>query len=229
MACRHIGNPFRKLRHIIEYGERGAFVDQCDAACTPLPQLADRVEGRSIVVVYGGSDDDGAAETNSLQHALEIAGSRWGRRVIPMRRHREFVSVSDDVHVAVAGAGGYVEIDGSLGNKCRRRSSGRQGCACCQYPEPDQRPAAGERLGYTVTERGTRSERVRNGRFLTIDLLTMTDRPHGGLGAVAHADLAQKALDVNFHRRLRDIQLAGNVLIGSALREMPQDGVFPTG
>src|SRR3984893_1425658 len=58
------------------------------------------------------------------------------------------------------------------------------------------------------------------------ELAEMVCPPYGGLSSVVDAGLAEQTLDVNFHCRFGDIQLARYMLIGSALHQLHQDHLF---
>jgi len=51
--------------------------------------------------------------------------------------------------------------------------------------------------------------------------------PHGGLRAVVDADLAEQTFDVNLYGRVGDVELARDMLVGSALHQLLQDHLFP--
>src|ERR1700730_2931709 len=58
------------------------------------------------------------------------------------------------------------------------------------------------------------------------ELAEMVCPPYGGLSSVVDAGLAEQTLDVNFHCRFGDTQLARYMLIGSALHQLHQDHLF---
>jgi transposase len=51
--------------------------------------------------------------------------------------------------------------------------------------------------------------------------------PHGGLGLVVDAELTQQAFYVSSYSRLRDIQIAGDLLVGRSNLTMCQDQTLP--
>jgi hypothetical protein len=57
----------------------------------------------------------------------------------------------------------------------------------------------------------------------------MIHRPHRCLRAVSDADLVVERLDVSFHGRFADVELARDLLVGGASRQMPKNELFPVG